>query len=140
MQMSDRNVSGTNTWVEFVKGADVQSITPSDTGYYTSMSLQWNPVAGTQEKESRLLGFSCDPNPFADQINIRYGLSELSDVTVSLHDLAGSLIAILFDGNRYPGENALRVSGRELNLAAGAYVVRINTGRVAETRKIIYAP
>jgi hypothetical protein len=136
IQMSDRNQSGAQTSVTFTKDTTVQHIVPADSGNFTNMVLDWNPTIGIDEIGHAHLDFTCDPNPVIEQASIHYNLSQNSDVTLSLSDVTGKTLALLFDDNQPAGDHMFRLSAREAQLKPGMYYLKINTGHIVETKKI----
>jgi hypothetical protein len=138
IQMSDRNQSGTLVSVTFAKDIGPQHITPANSGYFTDMVLDWNPVIGVNEIEREKLAFHCEPNPFKDKTTIHYSLPRNADVTITLHDATGNTLTVLSDMEQLAGEHTLYFeSGRTSQLKPGIYYLSINTGFAAATQKLI---
>ena len=81
------------------------------------------------------------PNPFNGTTTIAYSVSERCDVTVSIYDTAGKLVAIIERKAREPGryETVWRGTDSEgRDVASGVYFCSINAGSFKETRKIVY--
>ncbi|MBN2260307.1 MAG: T9SS type A sorting domain-containing protein [Clostridiales bacterium] len=75
------------------------------------------------------------PNPFIDNTNVEYFLPENSDVEISLYDMLGKKIKVLFKGCREAGDHTLETSMS--NIAAGTYYYRLEAGNNREIRKCI---
>lgn len=65
------------------------------------------------------------PNPFNPNTVIRYRLSVFGEIRVSVYDLLGREIRVLFNGNQFPGTHQVRFDAT--GLASGLYFVRITT-------------
>jgi hypothetical protein len=103
------------------------------------------PPPGTDAPErlaslgSRLL-YPARPNPFTESTEIRFDLPWTAPVTVSIHDVAGRLIRTLADGPQDAGSHRLVWDGRNAagsRVAAGVYYYRLETGTLAQSRKIV---
>ena len=124
----------------FTKGASTDHQTPADytsgtTGSLTAMTIDWSPAVGVAENSSTEK-FSIFPNPVSSQTKINYSLNTLSDVTISLFDVSGKLINLLFDDNQIAGNYTLPLSIPD-NLKPGIYFVKINTGKTERTERIM---
>ncbi len=82
------------------------------------------------------MGFSTYPNPFRDQINIKYSLQEVSNVNLSVFDLNGRLVRVLVAGT-LSGDQNHRFSAKEMGFSRGAYIIKLNVNGVETTQKIV---
>jgi hypothetical protein len=80
------------------------------------------------------------PNPFSGGTGIRFSLEAEGTARISIFDVAGRLLH-RFESDAYPeGTHVLRWDGRDSRgrpVPAGIYFVRLETGRVIDTRKIV---
>jgi len=72
------------------------------------------------------------PNPFNNTTNIKYELPELSDVTISIYNMKGSLIRQVTKNKIYPGSYSFTWDGTDMNqkyVSSGIYIcfIRVNT-------------
>jgi hypothetical protein len=74
-------------------------------------------------------------NPVHDDLNIQYGLDANENITISLYDLKGTLIRILYDQDEVTGFHARSFDISEI--AAGLYLVQLKSGNIHYTEKII---
>ena len=74
------------------------------------------------------------PNPFNPSTKIRFSVPERSQVKLTLHDVLGREISVLFDEEMNPGTKELELNGN--NLASGVYLVRMVTNNYQNTIKI----
>ena len=75
------------------------------------------------------------PNPFAASTTIRFSLSESTQLYAGVYDISGKLVTVLTNGVVESGQQQL-VLDRD-NLAAGIYLVRIETNSQVATRLIV---
>lgn len=79
------------------------------------------------------------PNPFNPSTTIRYGLPNLMDVTISIYDISGRLIGILFQAKQPEGWYEITWNGQinDGSIApAGIYIYQIMAGDEIKTNKI----
>ncbi|MBT7618087.1 MAG: T9SS type A sorting domain-containing protein [Calditrichaeota bacterium] len=74
------------------------------------------------------------PNPFNSTMRVNYGLPVSSDITLSVYDATGRLVATLFNGNQSIGNHT--VVWEASDIAAGIYLVRMQSGDGAHIRKV----
>jgi glucuronoarabinoxylan endo-1,4-beta-xylanase len=74
------------------------------------------------------------PNPFNPSTIIRFSIANLDNVSLSVHDILGRLIATLVDQRLSPG--TYQVSWGP-SVASGVYFYRLHSGSYSETRKMI---
>lgn len=77
------------------------------------------------------------PNPCNAASGIRYTIPEFGRVRVSVTDLLGRHVAVLFDGYRWPGEYTTRWDAA--GAASGVYICTLAAGSMKTTQKIILA-
>ncbi|MCX6230122.1 MAG: DUF2271 domain-containing protein [Bacteroidetes bacterium] len=127
------------TSFSFTKGSVTDHQAPADytsgTGSLTAITLDWVPAVGVADVQ-KPADFTIYPNPVTNQSKINYTLTSIADVTISLFDVTGKLINVLFDENQAAGTYSLPIS-TEGRLTPGVYFVRMNTGRTQHTEKII---
>jgi choice-of-anchor B domain-containing protein len=94
----------------------------------TAPSLPDRPVLGPSA-----------PNPFVTDVALSFTLARAEHVRLAIYDLSGRLVRLLANGGASPGPHTLRWDGRNETgnrVAAGAYVLRLETPGTAQTRKI----
>jgi mannan endo-1,4-beta-mannosidase len=85
------------------------------------------------------------PNPFNPTTVIRYQLSAVSDVRLTVYDLLGREVAVLVNERKSPGRYEVRFSAKggsasganESSLASGAYFCRLTAGGFTATKKLL---
>lgn len=93
---------------------------------------------GSAPAAARLHGPS--PNPFNPATTLRFDLPEAGPVRLAIYDLAGRRVATLVDGHRDAGRFDAVWNGKGDNsgdAASGVYFARFESGRSAETRKML---
>ena len=75
------------------------------------------------------------PNPFNPDTRIMYSLAGELALRITVHDIAGREVAVLFDdvASAGPGEIIWNAGG----LSAGIYLVRFNDGRVTSVKRAL---
>jgi glycosidase len=80
------------------------------------------------------------PNPFNPATTISYTLTGDGAVRLSVHDVAGRLVAVLHDGEQIAGTHAVRWDVRDTSgrsVGAGVYLVRLQNGHDARVVKML---
>lgn len=80
------------------------------------------------------------PNPFNPQVTIAFRITEPALVRASIHDLLGRRVRTLHQGNLDAGRHELTWDSRDDRgqaLATGTYLLRIDGGGPAFTRKLL---
>jgi hypothetical protein len=75
------------------------------------------------------------PNPFNPSTRIRFSLAQRSQVTLTVYNLLGEMIAVLANGWMGPGEHA--VTWNAGSLPSGVYLYRLESGGAVETKRLI---
>lgn len=81
------------------------------------------------------------PNPFNASATVRYTLSALAHVTVTVHDILGRRIRILVRESLPQGEHTLQWNGRTdsgQETGSGVYFIKVEAEGYEQTRKILY--
>lgn len=74
------------------------------------------------------------PNPFRQQTQLRYTLTQPGHVRLSVYDMLGREVAVLMEGPRPAG--AFEQTWRATGLPSGAYLVRLTRQGRSETRRV----
>jgi hypothetical protein len=75
------------------------------------------------------------PNPFNAQTTISYSLSESGPATLTIYNLLGQKVAVLFDGVQTAGEH--KTVWDAGNQTSGIYFYRISAGRFIKSEKML---
>ena len=97
------------------------------------------PVIGVDEEFAlipALYGLTQNyPNPFNPNTTIRYGLPIASEVNLSIYNLLGEEVALLFNGNMPAGNH--QVTWDASSMTSGIYFYRLQAGDFVQTRKMV---
>jgi len=75
---------------------------------------------------SPVAAMSAYPNPFVNEVTLKYRLTAAADITIQVVDLNGRLVQTLEHGRKEAGEYTTRWSNN--NLPAGVYFAKLNIG------------
>jgi hypothetical protein len=75
------------------------------------------------------------PNPFNSSTTIRYQLSTLSPISITIFDLLGRQVATLVNGKQEPG--AYTVQWDAAGVPSGVYFYRLTTPSFSQTKKLL---
>ncbi len=122
--------------VTFTKGPSGVHLTPANFTNFTGITLDWVPSGVGINENFGKETFSVTPNPISNVSTVNYSLTENSDVTVSLYDVTGKLINVLYDANQTAGTYnlPLNVKGK---VKQGVYFLKMYTGKSQHTERII---
>jgi hypothetical protein len=112
------------------KKYEYQLIAIDRDGSYT----QSMPVSVTIPKAAAEL-LPNQPNPFNPVTTIRFVVPEKMRVTISVHDVAGRVVATLLDDVREPGTH--EVTWNAEGMASGVYFTRMHAGKTDVSRKMV---
>jgi hypothetical protein len=92
-------------------------------------------VTGVEEYAGVLGVGQNEPNPFTNTTNIPYSLKENSDVSLTVYDVTGKVIATQTAQGQAAGSHKFTVDGSVLS--AGVYYYTVDAGQGRVTRKMI---
>lgn len=104
--------------------------------------LVWVPGASAAEAPhlANLANLDVFPNPFNPRTAVAFDLASGSHVRTTIHDLRGQLVTILDDHDLEPGHHELIWDGRDSggrSMPAGTYLLRVDAGTAAESRRMV---
>ncbi len=106
-------------------------------------TLAWDVASGVADLPGRVPGYTIPlrhTNPFVAPGRIDYVLSEKSRVSLDVYDVAGRLVARVFQGEQEAGDHGLMWDAREEGgraLASGVYFVRVRTENGEGVSKLV---
>ena len=109
---------------------------PGNTGY-SGGSLDINKSSAPEYFK---IGSAC-PNPFNNEIVFPVTIYNPGKIRVSVYDICGNLIAIVFDQFFVAGENKIRWNGTSsfgFPVSSGNYFLQVQNGKNSKTKKIVY--
>ncbi|MCO6487495.1 MAG: T9SS type A sorting domain-containing protein, partial [Phaeodactylibacter sp.] len=95
-----------------------------------------SPDPSTAQQEGRLEAY---PNPFRDELSIRFYLPQTGPATLEVFNLSGQRVAALHAGYLDAGYQDFRWNGADgsgQQLSAGIYLVRLQTEDGMLTKKV----
>ena len=143
---------GSGNWYE----GEISEQTPADTiiiDYYITASdfadnLSRDPQTGSysftlfltgieemRDIPDRFVLFAPRPNPSVGIVKIAYGLPERADIGLSIYDIQGRLVDVVYRGKRNAGYHKLKIDSRDL--ASGIYFIRFQTPCSTYIEKLI---
>ena len=75
------------------------------------------------------------PNPFNPETNIEFYLKEAGSVYLSVYDISGRLVDVLYEGVLQSGCHSLTFNGK--NLSSGIYFCRLKTQSDVKSVKLL---
>ncbi|NQT97520.1 MAG: T9SS type A sorting domain-containing protein [Candidatus Marinimicrobia bacterium] len=115
-----------------------QALNSMSSGY-----LMFSPVVAIDEQPVVPEKFALHanyPNPFNPVTRIRYDLSEVSQVKLTIYDMLGREVRTLVNGVQQPGQMEITWDGTDQfgrMVGAGVYLYRIQANKNIATRKMI---
>jgi hypothetical protein len=113
---------------------EFQELSTDEFGSQSTYEIPGAPVPG-----AIVLGNNW-PNPFADMTVFRYDLPAQSNVNLAVYDLSGRRICTIHSGEQTAGVYMGRWNGRDMSnspVAAGTYLVRLDTDQGSASRKVV---
>lgn len=102
--------------------------------YEFSWASQPVSIAGTGEDPAGYSLGNAYPNPFNPETVVPYTLNETSHVEITLHDILGRKVDLLYSGTQTSGTHQIRVDGARLS--SGQYIVRMTADDFITTRSV----
>jgi len=91
-------------------------------------------------KKSSTILYQNYPNPFNSSTNIKYFISENSNVDLSIYNLLGQKVAVLVDIFETAGEKSIYWNGKNFNgqkVNAGIYFISLKTKSGTQSRRML---
>ena len=109
------------------------NLSPVNVTYVIRMNV--NGTVSVENNELSSLNVTQFPNPFANETTVRFSLEEASNVSYTITDMAGKVIADVNEGNLTTGNHEITVNGS--SLANGIYYFNLKTDNAQVTRKMV---
>jgi len=75
------------------------------------------------------------PNPFNPSTSIKYSVSSMQYVRLTVYDMLGREVAILVDGERNAGEHSVNFNAE--GFSSGTYIYRLQAESFIATKKMV---
>jgi len=110
-------------------------ITEVEVYYDASVAKGAAEVSATEEIPTEIFLAQNYPNPFNPSTAIEYGLPQRSHVTLKVFNVAGQLVATLFDGYQEAGRH--EVIFNAARLSSGTYFTVLQAGSFKQVRRLV---
>ena len=77
------------------------------------------------------------PNPFSDDLQVNYTITEKTEISLTLVDVLGREILLLVEKNQLAGQHQLEIDVSKLQLSKGLYFLRLSANEKRAIVKII---
>lgn len=108
------------------------------TWYYTTSTpiirANFSQTVGISQEDKNIIS-SVHPNPFVNETTISYTMEEGAEVSYTIVDLAGNIVASANQGNVMPGKHNITIDGT--GFANGLYFINLVAGDNSVTHKVI---
>jgi FlgD Ig-like domain/FG-GAP-like repeat len=119
--------------------------TPPQDGYFIIFSGDTKLVTSVKQKEQTEYTFSLSqnyPNPFNPSTTIEYSLEKQDNIKISIYDITGKLVRVLFEGLQSAGRHRITWDGRSTGnktVSSGTYFLAAETAsnKTLLTKKIV---
>lgn len=104
------------------------------------VSTSGGPTSVAELGQQAALSPSMSPNPFSVVTSVSFALTRDEEATVEVFDVAGRLVALIFEGRLEVGSHRFDWDGRDVKGAAvpaGVYFTRVTTSQQSETTKVV---
>ncbi len=102
------------------------------------LDLQFTPVSVEKENDLVPAQFYLDqnfPNPFNPSTLIKFGITEATNVNLTVYDALGREVAVLVN-NEYMNAGAYNIKFNASNLASGIYIYKLTAGANSVSKKM----
>ncbi len=110
-------------------------------GTDASAVFRWDIETGIEEcAATSLSGIHVFPNPASRQTTITYHIGVESEVAITVYDVQGRLIRMLYRGRQTVGMHSVLWNGRDMRglaVPSGVYLCRLSTGEETKVQKLI---
>jgi len=151
------NFQTVGTWYDFFAG-DSMNVTnpnasmqlqPGEFHLFTNKKLprpDGDLITGVEERVGETAGptnftlFQNYPNPFNPETTIRFEVPKTANITLSVYNLLGQRVITLLDKQLQKGRYSVQWNGKDeqrRETSSGIFIVRMRTGEVTQSIKII---
>lgn len=134
----------TGKWYNYLSGDSINvtnanaliTLQPGAYAVYTSRRIRKATLLPTKARTTDALRLTAAPNPSSSSASIRYELAAPAAVTVSVLNVLGATVRTIA-GSTLQAAGAHEVSLPVQDLANGLYVVRLSTGQLIQTTRLV---
>ncbi|PJJ59649.1 DUF4961 domain-containing protein [Hymenobacter chitinivorans] len=112
------------------------TLQPGQYAVYTSKRLKKATVLSTKLRATEALRLTAAPNPTSSTAQVRYELTTPATVTVTVQNLLGATVRTVSSGSKQP-TGAYQLSLPVQDLANGIYLIRLSTGQLTQTTRLV---
>jgi hypothetical protein len=137
INLSDGDKYGINIYYDDANGDTEQYASTFDqySFVYFSVSNTTNIDGGQEILPTEFSLQQNYPNPFNPATSIKYQVSSIENVKLTVYNSLGQCVAILVDEQKSPGVYEIKFNG--INLSSGVYFYRLTAGSFVQTKKMI---
>lgn len=95
-------------------------------------------TTGIDENKLNLFNATVFPNPFSETAILKYELKEDINVAIEIYNVLGEKVASINKDKQSIGEHQFEIGSTVLPKAKGLYYVKIISGEVSQTIKLVY--
>lgn len=114
---------------------DIYEVTPTDTVSLKHLSTIVSVDEGPQPIVQKFKLHQNYPNPFNPATTIRFDLPKAADVEITVFNIAGQKIAVVFTGRKAAGSHTVEFDGSELG--SGVYFYRLVSSDFSDVKKMM---
>ncbi|MBD2715099.1 T9SS type A sorting domain-containing protein [Microvirga sp. STR05] len=112
------------------------ALQPGQYAVYTSRLVKKASVLSTKPRATEALRLTASPNPTSTAATLRYELATAAPVTVAVVNMLGSTVrTITVSAKQAAGAHQLQLPVQDL--ANGIYIVRVSTGQLMQTTRLV---
>ena len=109
-----------------------------DSIFLSTLEVKENITIGIEDLDnSKAVEFTTFPNPFIDQVNIKYQLLNKEMVSIDVYDVNGRLMDRLHQGMELPGTYTKPYNFSNQKYAGGLYIIHLKVGEVLHVREVL---
>lgn len=110
-----------------------------NTWYYTTSTpivrLNFDETVSIKENKMNELGLTQYPNPFSNETTVKFTLKDASEVSYTVVDVTGKVVANVTEGQMMAGVNEITIDGS--SFANGVYYLNLTAGNSNVTHKMV---
>ncbi|MDB5269740.1 MAG: 1,4-alpha-glucan-branching protein [Hymenobacter sp.] len=134
----------TGKWYNYLSGDSITvtnanaliTLAPGAYAVYTTRRLKKATLLGSKASRTEALRLAAVPNPSSSSASLRYELAMPASVTVTVHNVLGATVRTISSrATQAAGAHELTLPVQDL--ANGIYVVRLSTGQLMQTTRLV---